>query len=105
MKGLLYDKVQAACDRMRDAAGLRRINVRKADHAAYLEDDEDEEDEEDEDFFAEGSKSRIVAVNAGGKAGAPGGGRSAAEILREKDAAAASAASNASRGIFGWFGF
>jgi len=99
MKGALYEVAQRVCDKIRDAAGLRRIVVRKNDHATYL--DEDEEDD-DEDFFAEGAKHKIIAVQKGGK----GAGLTAADRLRERDAAAAAAKAPAPAasggGMLGW---
>lgn len=88
MKTRLYEVVQTVCDKIRDEAGLRRLVVKRNDHATYLDDDEEEE----EDFFAEGSK-KIVAVNNREKAGL-----TAEERLRAREEPSGGAAS----GVFGW---
>lgn len=92
MKSSLYDVVQKVCDGLRDAAGLRRISVKKNDHATYL----DDEEEEEEDFFAEGSKT-IVKVNKGEREA-----RTADDRFRERDAAATAAPAAANNGLLGW---
>jgi hypothetical protein len=82
LKSTLYAVVQQACDEMRDAAGRPRVNVRSADHGAYLNDDDEEEDglgagaENEDSFFG-------AIVAKGGPGGV--GDRSAADRLKSKD--------------------
>ena len=98
MKGQLYDVVQGVCDRQRDAAGLRRIAVRKMDHATYLEDDNSEDEDEGEDFFAD----KKLVVHAAGK---PAAQRSADERLRDAARGQGSApATGIIGGALGWLG-
>lgn len=98
MKGDLYAVVQGVCDRLRDAAGLRRLVVRKNDRATYLEDDDDDDEDEDgagDDFYAPANQKLVLA--GGAKTGAP----SAADRLAAKDANAPAPAAS----ILGWFGW
>lgn len=94
MKSKLYDVVQTVADRLRDAAGLRRVAVRKNDHATYLD---DEEEEDEEDFFAEGNTNKKIVAVAGRSAAE---GRSADDRLRAREEA--SAAAGGGSGLLGW---
>ena len=95
MKSQLYDVVQGVADKIRDAAGLRRIVVRKNDRATYLEEeDDDDDDDAGDDFFAAANQKLVVV--GGAKAGAP----SAEDRLGKRDANAAAAPAQGS----GWFG-
>jgi len=101
MKAQLYDVVQGVCDKLRDAAGLRRLVVRKNDRATYLEEDDDDDDDDGDagdDFFG-GGAGKLVVVG-GAAAAAP----TAADRLAAKDANCKPAA--ASGGLLtSWFGW
>lgn len=113
----LYDAVQTACDEIQDAAGQQRVVVRRTQHAAYLDDDDDD-DAEDAGFFAKGSTNNnnktasasSSSSSSSGGAKKPGGTitsnqvksvKSAAERLKERETANASAAGG--KAANGWF--
>ena len=96
MKGQLYDVVQGVADKIRDAAGLRRLVVRKNDRATYLEEEDDDEDEDAGDDFFAAANQKLVVVG-----GAKGGAPTAEDRLGKRDANA-SAAPAASSWFGGW---
>lgn len=104
MSSELYDVVQRVCDKLRADSGRAPIKIVRALHAQYLEDESDGEgdgdEEADEDFFAEGSRQKIISHGFGAKPARI----SADDRLKSAAPAAggAGAAAAGGSGIFGW---